>query len=147
MRTTLSVAEPAFITSRHQALRTALQERRRELVLEVRASIRAARADDTHEHHVGDQGDASGVSTQDDIGFALIQMKAEMLDKVNAALQRIDEDAYGACFECGDDIAEPRLRALPFAVRCKECEERREVAEQREGTSARWTRSSLFQEV
>ena len=45
---------------------------------------------------------------------------------------RLEEGTYGDCFECGDEISEPRLRALPFAVRCKDCEEARETAEQRE---------------
>jgi RNA polymerase-binding transcription factor DksA len=45
----------------------------------------------------------------------------------------------------GSEIAEKRLRALPFAVRCKDCEEAREVAEQRERQmAARRGTSSLF---
>jgi len=51
---------------------------------------------------------------------------------VDAALRRLEEGTYGDCFECGDEIAEARLRALPFAVRCKDCEEARETAERRE---------------
>ena len=59
-------------------------------------------------------------------------MKSETLNKINEALRRLEEGTYGNCFECGDEIAEARLRALPFAVRCKDCEEARETAEQRE---------------
>jgi DnaK suppressor protein len=55
------------------------------------------------------------VNIQDDIEFALIQLKAETLNKIDMALQRIAEGNYGKCFECGDEIAEARLRALPFA--------------------------------
>jgi hypothetical protein len=32
---------------------------------------------------------------------------------------------------CGDEISEKRLRALPFAVRCKGCEEAREAVDER----------------
>jgi hypothetical protein len=39
--------------------------------------------------------------------------------------------------------AEARLRALPFAVRCKDCEEAREIAQQRERILARRGSSSL----
>ena len=42
------------------------------------------------------------------------------------ALGRLDAGKYGSCFECTREIAERRLRALPFAVRCQACEERRE---------------------
>ncbi|MCK7478270.1 MAG: TraR/DksA C4-type zinc finger protein [Candidatus Moduliflexus flocculans] len=46
-------------------------------------------------------------------------MKAETLNKVNEALVAPRRGAYGNCFECGDEIAQQRLRALPFAVRCQ----------------------------
>ena len=84
-----------------------------------------------------DQGESSEVDIQEDIELALIQMKSETLNKIDAALRRLNEGSYGDCFECGDEIAEARLRALPFAVRCKECEEARETAELRERMAQR----------
>jgi len=72
-------------------------------------------------------------------------MKSETLNKIDAALRRLEENTYGDCFECGDEISQARLRALPFAVRCKDCEEAREVAEQRERQlAARRGTSGLF---
>ena len=44
----------------------------------------------------------------------------------------VDDSRTRPVRECGEEIAEKRLRALPFAVRCKDCEEAREVAERRE---------------
>ena len=79
-----------------------------------------------------DAAETSEADIQDDIELALIQMKSETLHKIEEALARLDETTYGYCFECGDEISERRLRALPFAVRCKDCEEAREMAEQRE---------------
>jgi len=64
-------------------------------------------------------------------------MKSETLTKIGEALSRLEEGTFGYCFECGDEISERRLRALPFAVRCKDCEEAREVAEQRERQTSR----------
>jgi DnaK suppressor protein len=55
-----------------------------------------------------------------------------MLTQIDTALRRLDEGLYGNCFECGDGIAEARLRALPFAVRCRDCEQSREAADKRE---------------
>ena len=124
-----------------------LEERRLELVRELHAKIRDVRAENTHEHNVLDEGEISDADIQEEIGFALIQMKSETLDRINTALRRIGEGTYGICFECGDEIAEPRLRALPFAVRCKDCEESRELAERHELTRARRNPSSLFSEM
>ena len=79
-----------------------------------------------------DAAESSEADIQDDIEFALIQMKSETLNRIEEALARLDEGTFGNCFECGDEISERRLRALPFAVRCKDCEEARELAERRE---------------
>jgi DnaK suppressor protein len=71
-------------------------------------------------------------------------MKSETLNKVDAALRRLEDGSYGDCFECGEEIAEARLRALPFAVRCKDCEEARETAERRERVQAQKRGSSAL---
>ena len=101
-----------------------------------------------HRHRLGDQvrrPRAEDVDTQDAIGFALIQMKAETLDKIDAALQRLGEGTYGDCIECGAEIAGARLWALPFAVRCRDCEEARETVERRDRVMAeRRGSSALF---
>ena len=127
---------------RYSELKTMLEDRRRQLVHEVQAKIRNARTDSTLERDVFDQGESSEVNIQDEIGFALMQMKAETLDKIDAALGRLGEGTYGDCFECGEEIAGARLRALPFAVRCRDCEEALERVEQRQHIMARRRGSS-----
>ncbi len=133
--------------SGYQDLKRMLEERRRELVHEVHARIREARADHNHEHDVLDEAETSDIDIQEESGFAVIQMKSETLNRIDTALRRISEGTYGLCFECGDQIAEPRLRALPFAMRCKECEESCEVAEGRHRMTARREPSSLFSDA
>ena len=130
-------------TSRYNELKQMLEDRRRELMTEVQGRIRDVRAEGSKDREVLDQGESSEVDIQEDIEFALIQMKSETLNKINEALRRLDEGTYGNCFECGEEIAEARLRALPFAVRCKDCEEAREMAQQRERIQARRGSSSL----
>ncbi len=46
--------------------------------------------------------------------------KAER-NAIAAAMRRIDQGKFGYCVECGDDIAEARLRNNPTAVKCLEC--------------------------
>src|SRR6186713_2244487 len=123
--------------SRYDELKKMLEDRRRELLNSVHEKIRDVRADGNKDRDVLDQGESSEVDIQEDIEFALIQMKSETLNKIDAALRRLEDGSYGDCFECGEEIAEARLRALPFAVRCKDCEEARESAEQRERMLAR----------
>ncbi|MGE0394776.1 MAG: TraR/DksA family transcriptional regulator [Vicinamibacterales bacterium] len=119
-------------SSRYAELKKMLEHRRQELLSEMQGKMRDVRGEGGRERDVADQGETSEIDIQDDIELALIQMKSETLNKVNQALRRLDDGLYGNCFECGDEIAAPRLRALPFAVRCKDCEEARETAAQRE---------------
>jgi DnaK suppressor protein len=135
---------------RYAELRGILEGRRREIVSAVQDKIRDVRIEGANNptHGVLDAAETSEADIQDDIEFALIQMKAETLNKIEEALRRLEENTFGYCFECGDEISERRLRALPFAVRCKDCEEAREVAQQRERVVAqRRGAASLFMDM
>ena len=124
---------------RYAELQRILEERRREILSEVQLKMRDVRAFGASGEGQGvlDAAETSEADIQDDIELALIQMKSETLHKIEEALHRLDERTYGYCFECGDEISEKRLRALPFAVRCKDCEETREQAEQRDRQTQR----------
>ena len=134
--------------SRYTELKKMLVERRLELQAEVQGKMRDVRAEGAwggKQNEVFDAVESSEADIQEDIELALIQMKSETLNKVDDALSRLEHGDYGYCFECGEEIAEKRLRALPFAVRCKDCEEAKENAEQRERHLAqRRGASSLF---
>ena len=135
-------------TNRINELKTMLEARRRQLLDEVHVKLRDARIDSTLERDVLDQAESSEVDIQDGIGFALIQMKAETLNKIDTALRRLEEGTYGDCFECGQEIVEARLRALPFAVRCKTCEEVHETVDRHERLMAQRRGSvALFLEL
>jgi RNA polymerase-binding protein DksA len=44
------------------------------------------------------------------------------LQNVNEALHKFDNGTYGICERCGNEIPEKRLRALPEATHCVECQ-------------------------
>ena len=141
-------AVPAMVGSRYSELKQMLGDRRRELQAEVQGKIRGGREEGSWGGKLTDVLDvveSAEADIQEDLEFALVQMKSETLHKVNDALARLEQENYGNCFDCGEEIAEKRLRALPFAVRCKACEEARETAEQRERQlTVRRGSSSLF---
>lgn len=128
------------MSQRTQELRQILEERRREVTHEVRKKIREIRETTRNRTTIIGFGELRTEirvqeDPQDDIEFALIQIKTETLIKINEVLVRLDEGSYGYCFECGEEIASNRLRALPFAIRCKNCEEAREETEFRQRLS------------
>ena len=115
---------------RYDVLKTMLEDRRREIHDKLR-SIRetmpdeASRVRDTEEQSVND--------FVQEVDFALMQMKAETLVRIDEALLRLDDGAYGVCSECEGEIPEVRLKALPFATRCRDCQETFEAAQEDQG--------------
>ena len=110
---------------RSASLRRMLDERRRELQGDVQNRLRGARADPPD--HGGDELEASDAAMRRDHDYAMLEMRAETLALIDAALVRFDAGDYGTCVACDGEIAEQRLRALPFAMRCRACETAREV--------------------
>ena len=116
-------------TMRNADLRQMLIERRRELQEDVRSRIRGGRTDRPND--VRDDFETSDADIQGGIEFELLQMRSETLTRIDEALVQLDAGKYGCCFACEREISQRRLRALPFAVRCQECEERREIEQNR----------------
>ena len=123
----------ASVGERRADIRRLLVERRRELLNEIQSRVRDVREEDKSSkyHHTTHLGETFEVEPEDDLAFALIQMKGEMLEKVNEAIRECDEGTYGYCVDCGEAIASSRLRAMPSAVRCRDCEEEREDEQHR----------------
>jgi DnaK suppressor protein len=92
--------------------------------------------------HAGDDSDqvASASRTLDDeLQAALVDRASRELIQVNAALELLRDRRYGLCRDCGGVIGLARLRSLPFAQRCRPCQERMEqtqIAEPRRSLSA-----------
>ena len=126
-------------TIQYDELRRILTARRRELLNDIQSNLRDARTESSaHARYRVESGETTEVHPEDDLAFALLQMKGQVLNRIEEAMHRLDDGTYGYCSECGDAIATPRLRALPFAVRCKDCEEMREYSEQRERVRPEW---------
>ena len=48
---------------------------------------------------------------------------AEIVRQLRSAIDRIEDGTYGICRECEEDIAPKRLKAIPWAPLCIECQE------------------------
>lgn len=112
---------------RHVELQKMLEARHRELSAQVHTKVRAFREADASLSER--RTEFADDQAQEDIDFALVQMQSQTLDKISAALARLEAGEYGICGECEEEIAEKRLRALPFATRCTACQASAESAE------------------
>ena len=59
---------------------------------------------------------------QQSMDLAREELRRQRLAILAAALRRMDEDEYGYCLSCGDDIAAARLAADPAATLCLDCQ-------------------------
>ena len=49
------------------------------------------------------------------------RQRAVEISRIEGALKRLDEDEYGFCIQCGEDISEKRLEIDPSATHCIKC--------------------------
>jgi len=108
-------------------LRQMLVDRRGHVEQQIHGMRRDRRL--PRQHDVGDDLDRSDAHVQGDMDFALLQMRADTLARIDGALLRLEAGTYGVCLACGGEIPAPRLRALPFAACCQACQQRRELGQ------------------
>jgi len=108
---------------RYLLLRTMLEERRREVNDKLRSLREAVPVDAADVRDVEEQSVDDFVT---EVDFALMQMKSETLKRIDQAISRLEDGTYGRCEECEAEISAARLKALPFASRCRGCQENAE---------------------
>jgi DnaK suppressor protein len=124
----------AVDSERYEFLRRMLEDRRREIQEKLR-SIRETLPAETSV--VRDAEEQSVDDFVQEVDFALMQMKSQTLKRIDEALTRLEKGRYGVCADCGQEIAEARLRALPFATLCRACQEDEEIRRQEEERESR----------
>ncbi len=68
--------------------------------------------------HMADRGTESMQQEKDAL---MLSREEQYLKDIDEALERIDEGTFGVCRNCGRDISEDRLRAVPTATLCMQC--------------------------
>lgn len=81
----------------------------------------------TAEPEVGDEADAASQSAERELLFELSDNERQTLDAIEAALRKIETGSYGVCEGCTKTIPAPRLKAIPMARYCIQCQARFEI--------------------
>jgi DnaK suppressor protein len=55
--------------------------------------------------------------------------EAKLIKKIREALERFENDTYGICETCGEDISIKRLKARPVTTQCIDCKSKEEALE------------------
>ncbi|NLO78804.1 MAG: TraR/DksA family transcriptional regulator [Xanthomonadaceae bacterium] len=75
---------------------------------------------------VHDPGDESVADLITDLNIRQLDQQVQELHAVESALARQRNGSYGICADCGREIRIERLRAIPTAIRCIDCQSRYE---------------------
>jgi DnaK suppressor protein len=116
---------------RLDALRKMLLERRQEVLKEIEQLIGHRLSDDAQHRtdSVPDIGDQALLDSQRGRDISILEMRNRTRQNIDEALLRLDEGMYGMCADCGIEISEKRLKAVPFAQRCVACQAKEELLE------------------
>ena len=105
-----------------------LEERVRLKAEAVRISRRSSASDESDEtselsdydNHPADQGSATFERTKD---LALEESLNKLLECIDNALHKIENGTYGVCDRCDRNINHERLKVLPYATLCIDCQD------------------------
>jgi len=101
-----------------------LLERRRLLLADARLKLDEVNEEDGGRG--GDDADRATVSFEHEMAMGAAARETRELKLIEEALSKIASGTYGTCEECNEPIALARLKALPFATYCIDCQERLE---------------------
>lgn len=106
---------------RLETYRQSLLEKRHEIFSRVSA-IRTAEAT-SGDRQTADFVDRATDAGSRDLLYHLSSNERTMIQRIDAALARIEAGVYGVCAHCGKTVEERRLDAVPWALHCIECQE------------------------
>ncbi len=75
---------------------------------------------------VDHMADAGSDSFEQEFNLGLIANEEELLRDINDALVRIEDKSFGKCEGCREEIFTERLKAIPWARYCLECQRKSE---------------------
>jgi DnaK suppressor protein len=73
-----------------------------------------------------DLADKAANSYTKEFLFGMTSTDRSLLNLIDAALKRIQEDEYGVCANCQEEMQQKRLEAVPWAKHCISCQEKME---------------------
>ena len=76
-----------------------------------------------------DSADQSALDVDQGIDYSLLEMKYEQYKDIADAFRKLQNNTYGLCEECGEEIDIKRLEVNPLARFCITCKQKKEDLE------------------
>ena len=129
----------AMAPARREALHRMLMGKRHEIMREIESVLEQSLTEDQQRRleSARDSGDQAMMDLQRELGISLMEMRNRKRQLIDDALARLAEGTFGYCAECGVEISEKRLAAVPFARLCVQCQSQQELLEKIERSEDR----------
>lgn len=118
----------SLTTKELQNFKALLLKKRKALIQEAEQTL--GEIDQTSEM-VPDAADQASLETDRSFLLRIRDRERKLISKIDEALNRISNNEYGTCLECGEEIGKKRLDARPETTLCVDCKEEAEEKEQR----------------
>ena len=66
-----------------------------------------------------------------ELSMSIVSSEQEILYQIDDALKRLDDGSFGVCQQCSGPITMSRLKAVPYASMCIECQRAKEQKSKR----------------
>jgi DnaK suppressor protein len=116
---------------RHEALKKILFKKRGEVVsgLEAQMGRKLTRETGQRIDAAMDSGDMSSQDIDQGIDYSLLEMKYEQYKDIADAFRKLQNNTFGLCEECGEEIDIKRMEVNPLARYCIACKTKKEEIE------------------
>ena len=74
-------------------------------------------------HQVADPVDLTQQAAEREMAVHNLDRDSTLVQRLRAAIERLDDGTYGVCLQCEEQIAPKRLKAIPWAELCIICQE------------------------
>ena len=111
----------------YESFKTILLEQKRQLILQANETV--SRESANGQGQMPDYTDVASIESDRTFHLRIRDRERKLLQKIDQALERIEEGTFGLCERCGSDIGGERLKARPVTTFCINCKTKLEEVE------------------
>ncbi len=102
---------------KYDAIRRDLEQQRRTILNEVVEGLTSSNSQETFP----DVSDQASAEAEQHFSMRIREREQRLVKKIDEALTRMDQNIYGICERCEEEIPYPRLKARPVTTLCIDC--------------------------
>lgn len=107
----------AAVEGKYDAIRRDLEQQRRTILNEVVEGLTSSNNQETFP----DVSDQASAEAEQNFSMKIREREQRLVKKIDEALDRMDQNTYGICERCEEEIPYPRLKVRPVTTLCIDC--------------------------